>query len=170
MEDAVAEVVDISLSSLGLAASVSLLGVLETMLGRTLFVPPMLASGIIFFAPPTPPSPNGFISGTIGCASLSAAVLFLLTGRVPAVVALGAAAGALLIWYRVTHTFFPPAAVLCVLMLGVPKDTSPYSWLVTTWLAGHAWLYASAMSVSALRRHARTIIGKQRAGLSKKEC
>jgi hypothetical protein len=165
----VAEVVDISLAGLGLAGSIGMLGFLETILGAKLFLPPMMASGIIFFFPDKPPNPSGFISGTIGCASLSATILFLFTSwGVATVAAQGAAAGTLLIWYRATRTLFPPAAVLCVLMLAAPTGSPPYS-LLSTWLAGHGCLYAAAVVVSAARRQARTVIRNRLADLSQKE-
>lgn len=65
--------VDSILAGIGLAGSCALIGVLEPRLGKKLFVPPMMASGIIFFSPQAPPSPKGLISGTIGSGSVSGA-------------------------------------------------------------------------------------------------
>lgn len=64
-----------------------------------------MASGIIFFSPVAPPSVKGFLSGTVGCASLSAAVFTLCTGiaGISPAAAHGAAAGTLLMWYKATN-------------------------------------------------------------------
>ena len=60
------KVIDTALSGLGLFAAMLLLNGLETVVGVKLFAPPMLASGIIIFAGPTPPSPRSFLLGTLG--------------------------------------------------------------------------------------------------------
>jgi len=156
----VGQVVDSVLAGLGCAGSFALLGALEPRIGVKLFVPPMMASGIIFFSPVSPPSAKGFLLGTVGCASVSAAVLTVLTGVVSPIAAQGCAAGALLMWYKATGCIFPPAAVLCVLMAGLPTGTSAYSWVAAPWVAGHACLYASAMGVSKLRAQARWAINR----------
>ena len=160
-----AKVVDTVLAGAGLAGTFALIGALEAKVGCKLFVAPMMASGIIFFSPANPPSPRGFLSGTVGCASVCASVFTLLTGMagVSPAAAHGAAAGALLMWYKATNCIFPPAAVLCVLMSGV--TTSPLGFVARTWLAGHACLYAGALGVSAIRSQARMSLGK--AALSK---
>ena len=67
----VPKVTDALLAGAGLAGTMALMGALEPKLGLKLFVPPMMASGIIFFSPATPPSPKGVLSGTVGCASVS---------------------------------------------------------------------------------------------------
>jgi len=161
-----AKVVDTVLAGSGLAGTFALMGALEgKFAGVKLFVPPMMASGIIFFSPANPPSPRGFLSGTVGCASVCAGVFTLLTGMagVSPAAASGCAAGALLMWYKATNCIFPPAAVLCVLMSGM--TTSSYAFVARTWLAGHACLYAGALGVSAIRSQARMSLGK--AALSK---
>ena len=66
---------DTALAGLGLFGSIALLGALEPIFDVKLFVPPMMASGIIFFAGPTPPDPRGFLSGTLCSATLSAFLL-----------------------------------------------------------------------------------------------
>jgi hypothetical protein len=158
--------VDSILAGIGLAGSCALSGVLAPRLGKKLFVPPMMASGIIFFSPQAPPSPKGLISGTIGSGSVSAAMLALLK-KVDAsqTACFGAAAGALLVWYKATGCIFPPAAVVCVLMAGTPwgpTQGDALSFLLTPWLAGHACLYAGAMGTAALRGEARRVINKSR--------
>ena len=161
------KVVDACLAGLGLASSCALLGAFEPRFGVKLFVPPMMASGILFFSPVKPPSPKGILSGTVGCASVSAAVFTLLSGVVSPAAASGAAAGALLMWYKATECIFPPAAVVCVLMAGQTGSasglkalTSPagLNWLATTWLGGHACLYAGAMGMAAVRGKARQVL------------
>ena len=160
------KVVDACLAGLGLAGSCALLGVMEPRFGVKLFVPPMMASGILFFSPVKPPSPKGILSGTVGCASVSAVVFSLLSGAVSPAAASGAAAGALLMWYKATECIFPPAAVVCVLMAGQAGQasglkalTSPagLNWLATTWLGGHACMYAGAMGTAVVRGKARQV-------------
>ena len=155
------KIVDTVLAGAGVAGTFAIMGAIEAKFpGVKLFVPPMMASGIIFFSPATPPSPKGFISGTIGCASLSAAVLSFFTGvaGVSPVAAQGAAAGALLMWYKATACIFPPAAVLCVIMSGAAN--TPLSFVVRTWLAGHACLYTGALAMSYVRSQARLSLGR----------
>lgn len=103
------KLVDTVLAGVGLAASFTLAGALEARLGTKLLIPPMMASGIIFFAGAEPPNPKGFFLGTTGCATMGATILSLLSGRVPDAAAQGAAAGALLMWYKATGCIFPPA-------------------------------------------------------------
>ena len=71
---------DTAIAGIGLFGSIGLLGLLESMSGVPLFVPPMMASGIIFFAAPSPPSPQGFLSGTLCSATISFATLAALSG------------------------------------------------------------------------------------------
>ena len=54
----VAKAADAAIAGGGLAASVGLMGLLEPLLGLPLLATPMLASGIIFFYPQQPPSPQ----------------------------------------------------------------------------------------------------------------
>ena len=165
------KVVDACLAGLGLAGSCALLGVMEPRFGVKLFVPPMMASGILFFSPVKPPSPKGILSGTVGCASVSAVVFSLLSGAVSPAAASGAAAGALLMWYKATECIFPPAAVVCVLMAGQAGQASGLkalaspaglNWLATTWLGGHACMYAGAMGTAVVRGKARQVLARRK--------
>ena len=165
------KIVDACLAGLGLASSCALLGALEPRFGVKLFVPPMMASGILFFSPVKPPSPKGLLSGTIGCASVSAVVLSLLSGAVSPAAASGAAAGALLVWYKATECIFPPAAVVCILMAGQASEAGGLkalasrgglNWLATTWLGGHACMYAGAMGTSVVRGRARQALSRRK--------
>lgn len=161
---------DITLAGLGLCGSISLLGVLEPLVGQPLFVGPMMASGIIFFAGPTPPDPKGFISGTICSATLSYGALYLLSNVLPPIAAQGAAAGTLLMWYKATGAIFPPAAVLAGLLTTASVSSSApgflelgnsLGFLVCPWLAGHAALYACAYAMGLVRAAARVALTKQ---------
>ena len=69
--------VDTVLAGLGLWGGCTALGLLEPLTGLRLFAPPMMASGIIFFAGPQPPHPKGFLSGTLCSATLSLVTLTL---------------------------------------------------------------------------------------------
>lgn len=159
---------DSVLAGLGLGCSVAALGVLEKGLSLRLFAPPMMASGIIFFAGQTPPHPKGFLSGTLCSATLSFAALTLLSPVLPPIAAQGAAAGILLTWYKVNGLIFPPAAVLAgalttASLTGVASTSllltsssalsagAALSYLACPWLAGHAWLYGCACALSELR-------------------
>lgn len=165
---------DAALAGVGLAGSVAALGWLEAELGVDLFVPPMLASGIIFFAGPRPPDPAGFLSGTACSATLSAAVLVLAArAGLPEVAAQGAAAGCLLGWYRWYGRIFPPAAALAGLLASTfayPAGdealssgvASAASFVCFPWLAGHAFLYVSAASLSPVRTAARLALTRRR--------
>ena len=154
---------DALIAGLGLAGSFALMGALEPRIGMKLVVPPMMASGIIFFAGPVPPSPKGFAAGTLGCATISATLFSLLRDRVSVAAAQGAAAGALLVWYKFTSCMFPPAAVLCVLMMsGASSAQAAASFVLKPWLAGHVVLYSSAMGVSMMRRSARIALSRSR--------
>lgn len=47
-------------------------------------------------------------------------------------------------------------------MAGVPAGTNVAQWVAAPWVAGHACIYASALSVSAARSGARRAINRQR--------
>lgn len=151
------KIADSVIGGVGLGLSMAGLSVLERKLGVKLFAPPMMASGIIFFAREAPPDPRGFFSGTLGSGVLCAGIFSALTNRgCTAPVASGAAAGALLVWFKATNTIFPPAAVLSGLVaqsiVTHTSKTSGFAFLAFPWLAGHGLLYASAMAVGQARQ------------------
>ena len=161
---------DTALAGMGLWGGCSSLCLLERMLQVRLFAPPMMASGIIFFFGPSPPDPYGFLSGTLCAATISFATLAAASRFLPPVTASGAAAAAMLVWYKSTSTMFPPAAVLAGTLLGTisagPAGSfalvPSLSYLAFPWLAGHAWLYACALMVSQLRASARIATTQRR--------
>jgi len=165
-------VIDTALAGIGLFAGCSALGALEPLLGRQLFVPPMMASGIIFFVGPTPPRPQGFLSGTLCSATLSFGALRFASRLLPPDAAQGAAAATLLMWYKATNAIFPPAAVLAGALATAsltttnPSATAAFTgllrYLCFPWLAGHAWLYACACAMAEVRRYVRVEFSKQR--------
>jgi hypothetical protein len=151
---------DAILAGVGLGCSIAALGALECVLPLQLFAPPMMASGIIFFAGQTPPHPKGFLSGTLCSATLSFAALALLSPVLPPVAAQGAAAGILLTWYKANGLIFPPAAVLAgalttASLTGMASSSlsmgAAMRYLACPWLAGHAWIYGCACAFSELR-------------------
>lgn len=155
---------DIGLAGLGLWVGVLVMGILEPQLGVPLFAPPMMASGIIFFAGPAPPSPKPFLFGTFGSATLSLGALLVMSKILPPIAASGFAAAMLLMWYKTTNVLFPPAAVLAgslmAAFVGTASDTHPglmevVHFLAFPWLIGHAWLYIVAMIMSKVRGQAR---------------
>jgi hypothetical protein len=64
------KVVDSLLAGAGLMLGVTSLGWIDALTSLEFFAPPMLASGIIFFAGPAPPSPKSFLLGSVCAASL----------------------------------------------------------------------------------------------------
>jgi len=169
------KVVDSLLAGIGLWFSCAALGLAEPVVGVALFAPPMMASGIIFSVGPAPPNPKGFISGTLCSATFSFLVLACLRGVTPmgvdhGVIAQGAAAGAMLIWYKLSATVFPPAVVLAsslVTATAVGSDatkslSATAFYLCFPWLAGHAWIYFCAYLTSKLRACARGALAKNR--------
>jgi len=159
---------DLILSAIGLWLGCTVLGICEVIFeGVSFFAPPMMASGIIFFAGPAPPSPKPFLLGTLGSATLSFGALLLTKDMLPDIAHQGLAAGVLLVWYKATNVLFPPAVVLAgSLMVAFAHVAAPnpdehpglkatlYS-LAFPWLVGHAWLYAVAMIMSKVRNHVR---------------
>jgi len=166
------KIADALISGVGLALSMGMLAVLESRFKVKLFAAPMMASGIIFFAPQAPPGPVPFISGTIGSSSVCAAIFALCSSRgIPVPMASGAAAGSLLMWYKATSTIFPPAAVLSTLMAGsvasqatssvLSSWKSSLNFVAFPWLAGHAALYASAAVLGPARERVRTVLTRR---------
>ena len=165
--DDVPKMVDTVLAGLGLSLTIIALGFLQSLLGIKLFVPPMMASGIIFFGGSKPPNPKGFLSGTICSATVSVGLLATIGRWVPEVTAQGLSVGLLLMWYKTAGTLFPPAAVLAGGLFSaaagsaasadgaVAAASAAASFLVFPWLSGHAVLYLSALGLSGVRSRAR---------------
>ena len=156
---------DTVLAGLGLWGGCAALGWLEPVVGRKLFAPPMMASGIIFFYGPEPPHPEGFLSGTLCSATLTLGTFLAASKALTPVAAQGAAAASLLMWYKTMGAVFPPAAVLAgalpaatVGSTAAASARSALHYLVFPWLAGHGWLYACASAVSKLRSEARVAV------------
>jgi hypothetical protein len=157
---------DAVIAGLGLAMSMAVLGLIEFMLAAIgvhmkLFALPMMASGLIFFSQPTPPSLKGFFVGSIGSSLL--ALMFVLTPSLPTAVSAGLASGALLITFKFFNTIFPPTAVLAALIYqtfaasGYETVASLAFWqpavafFAFTWILGHMWLYQMAILVGKFR-------------------
>ena len=155
--------VDTLLAGIGLWVGCAALGVVETWTGARVFAPPMLASGIIFFAGPHPPDPTNFLSGSLCSATLCLAALALLSlTPLPPAAAQGAAAATLLMWYKSFGHMFPPAAVLAGSLLGCTSLLSTATYLAIPWLTGHAWLYGCAWAMSVVRSRARVAMTQRR--------
>lgn len=167
---------DMLLSGAGLATSITCLAYLEQSTNLHLFAPPMAASGIIFFAGSNPPSPKGFLAGTLCSATISLGILLLFNqSPLPPVAVEGIAAASLLMWYKTVGAFFPPNAVLAGLILSdvaastqAGSSIQDFAWtdglgfLVFPWLAGHGFLYGSALALAPLRAATRVALTQNR--------
>ncbi|KAJ1478371.1 hypothetical protein T484DRAFT_2023433 [Baffinella frigidus] len=168
--------VDTLLAAVGLACTMIAMLFFETFSGFRLFSLSMSASGIIFFAPSSPPQLQGFFVGTLVGATISWTFFSLL----PYEVALGLAAGTVLLSFKTFNVIFPPSAALGVLIaqeMNVhPGDESRVlslaGWITSTtfvlspWLVGHLILFCVAYAVSQLRKVVRRHMVKgQLAGL-----
>ena len=166
--DDVPKLADTIIAGVGLAGTIITLGSLQSLLDVKLFVPPMMASGIIFFSGPKPPDPKGFLSGTICSATLSTALLAVTDAlSLPEVTSEGLGVGLLLMWYKTAGTHFPPAAVLTGTLTSVAARaaasaggalTAAATFLVFPWLSGHVVLYFSALALSSVRRKVRLAV------------
>lgn len=171
-----ARAADTALASGGLFSSIALLDCVAPHIGLPLFHPAMLASGIIFFFGPEPPNPKGFLMGTLCSASASYEAVLLFSPHVDKVVAEGAAASFLLVWYKATGAIFPPAAALAGVlaasaapatavaaapsMLGDPLGAiiPIASYVAFPWLAGHGIIYSCAWMLSGVRSRVRVAL------------
>lgn len=161
---------DIALAGVGLAASIALLGGLQDAMGVKLFVPPMMASGIIFFTGPAPPNPKGFLFGTLCSCTLSVALIIFLQEYIPPVAADGVSAGVLLVWYKASGAMFPPAAVLAGTLAAAIQNevqetnsasiSAALQFICFPWLGGHALLYGAAKAMAPVRSAARVSLSK----------
>ena len=161
---------DIALAGIGLAGSIALLGGLQDAMGIKLFVPPMMASGIIFFAGPTPPNPKGFLFGTLCSCTLSVALIIFLREYIPPIAADGVSAGVLLVWYKASGAMFPPAAVLAGTLAAAIQNevqqtnsasiSAALQFICFPWLAGHALLYGAAKAMAPVRSAALVSLSK----------
>ena len=161
---------DIALAGIGLAGSIALLGGLQDAMGIKLFVPPMMASGIIFFAGPTPPNPKGFLFGTLCSCTLSVALIIFLREYIPPIAADGVSAGVLLVWYKASGAMFPPAAVLAGTLAAAIQNevqqtnsasiSAALQFICFPWLGGHALLYGAAKAMAPVRSAARVSLSK----------
>ena len=106
------QVLDSSVAAAGLATSISTLCLLQNIVGFKLFVPPMMASAVIFFTAPKPPPLNGFLVGTLAGVTVCDATFETL----PDEIKYGIAGGVLLLFYKFTNSIFPPAVIIPVLI------------------------------------------------------
>ena len=158
--------IDAMLAGGGLAAAIALLCIAQGVVGLKLFVAPMMASGIIFFAAKRPPPVTGFAVGTLAGTTLCSSA-FVLTKQWGVTAEYGLAAGLLLVVYKMTNSMFPPAAVLSVLIaqelngseaqeLNTPLAVARFACF--PWLAGHAVLYGGALGMAEVRSRTRAWI------------
>lgn len=154
---------DAALAGIGLWSVISALSKLQERYSdaqHPLFMTSMLASGIIFFAAPSPPPPTPFLVGTLCSATVSLAVLGVMKKFFSKVVANGAAAGALLISYKLSGVMFPPAIGLFGKLSSKATLWQDAEYLFFPWLVGHASVYVAAMAFSYLRSYVRAELAK----------
>eukprot|EP00930_Biecheleria_cincta_P047303 TRINITY_DN32765_c0_g1_i1.p1 TRINITY_DN32765_c0_g1~~TRINITY_DN32765_c0_g1_i1.p1 ORF type:complete len:425 (-),score=53.78 TRINITY_DN32765_c0_g1_i1:120-1394(-) len=159
----IVRVTDAALAGVGLWSIISALSKLQERYfdaQHPLFMPSMLASGIIFFAAPAPPPPTPFLFGTLYSATVSLAVFGLMKKFLNKIAADGAAAGALLISYKLSGVIFPPAVGLFGKLADQATLWKDVEYLFFPWLAGHASVYGVAMVFSYLRSYVRAQLAK----------
>mmetsp|Transcript_40055 Transcript_40055/g.94980 ORF Transcript_40055/g.94980 Transcript_40055/m.94980 type:complete len:306 (+) Transcript_40055:81-998(+) len=157
--------VDTCLSALGLSLTLITMLFTETWSGFRLYSLSMSASGIVFFAPPTPPQFQGFLLGTAVGLTISWGLFTVL----PFEIALGLAAGIVMLFYKSFNVIFPSCAALGVLIaqemnvkpggdhsvLNLDDWRSSATYVLSPWLAGHLVLFFSAYLLSYIRKEVR---------------
>ena len=168
--------VDTMFCALGLCLSLTSLLIAEEVSGLRLYSLSMSASGIIFFAPTSPPQLHGFVVGTACGATLSWCLFTVLPFRF----ACGLAAASVLLAFKTFNVIFPPTAVLGVLIsqeiAKTPEQESVFSlsdwrrtclFVLSPWLIGHGLLYLAAIGMSEVRKVVRRhMMRGQLAGLA----
>lgn len=153
--------VDGCFAALSLAGSVAFLWSIDTYakLPFKLFAPPMLSSAIIFFAGTHPPPPAAFITGTLGAFVLG--TLLHQFGLAGSLFVQCMAASLLLLFFKLSGSIFVPTVGLAAFIAQSEMDHTsslrgPLMFLVTTWAAGHLFLYYAAYVLSNVRQKLRT--------------
>eukprot|EP00747_Dinoflagellata_sp_TGD_P082534 gnl/TRDRNA2_/TRDRNA2_161734_c0_seq2.p1 gnl/TRDRNA2_/TRDRNA2_161734_c0~~gnl/TRDRNA2_/TRDRNA2_161734_c0_seq2.p1 ORF type:complete len:380 (+),score=57.14 gnl/TRDRNA2_/TRDRNA2_161734_c0_seq2:85-1140(+) len=160
-----AKLLDASIAAVFMAVSVMVLYGLEVSgwIPFDLFAPPMLASSIIFFGGTHPPPPAAFMVGTTGAFVFGTLVNQL--GASGSVVVQCVAAGLLLLFFKMSGSFFVPTVGLAAFIAQSDYEgdsiLQPFAYLVAPWGTGHFLLYCSAWLLSILRRSVRVHVTKQ---------
>jgi len=161
------KIVDGVIAGLGLSLSVLMLCCLD-MSGHSpfqFFAPPMLASSIIFFGGSRPPPPAAFVTCTIG--SFVVGLLLNQFGMQTSMVIQCFAAGLLLLFKKVSGSFFPPTVGLAAFLAQSGQGahshsiTKQFAYLVAPWSVGHFILYILATLLANFRQSVRVQITQQ---------
>ena len=153
------KLVDTALAALGAGFGLAALAVLQDKLKVDLYAPPMAASAVLLFAGMTPPPVVNVLGGTAGAAACGVAALQLF-GSSTTVRCVAAAST--LIWFKMSGTFYPPAAALAVIFVdNAAQAAKGWSYVLFPSLAGNALLYAGAMGLAVPRAKARAYLAKR---------
>lgn len=155
------KIVDGVVAGCGLSLSVLMLCCLDIS-GHSpikFFAPPMLASAIIFFGGAKPPPPGAFVTCTIG--SFVVGTLLHQFDMQASMVIQCFAAGLLLLFKKVSGSFFPPTVGLAAFLAQSGQIGHPLAYLVAPWSTGHLVLYILATLLASVRQSIRVQITKQ---------
>jgi hypothetical protein len=172
--------VDASIATAGLTGSLCLLYTVERQIGlrnMLLACPPLMSSGIIFFAGQTPPDLKGMTIGTFGCLFIYYLVSSFYSVFDKELVT-GLTAGFTMLSYKLCGFVYAPAVTLSLLMAklsaaqairsSVPDFTDiskdlkvGLEFLLFPWLPGNLFLYLAAQAFSTIRTHVRHMLMKK---------
>lgn len=153
------KLVDTALAALGAGLGLAALAVLQDKLGQPLYAPPMAASAVLLFAGLTPPPAVNVFAGTAGAAACGVAALRLFGSSMTVRCF---ATASTLIWFKLSGTFYPPAAALAVIFVdNAAQQARGWSYVLFPSLAGNALLYAGAMGLARPRMLARAYLAKR---------
>ena len=154
-------VVDAILAGAALAFSTCLLHGIDRALGDfapPFFAPPLMPSGLLFFAGPVPPPAKAFLWCSLIAYIFGIAVYF--SGPEDTAFKVASAGGLLLTLFKTTNNFFVPTLGLAIGMISDPfhllaSPLTALKFLACPWLLGHGMLYAMALAFANLRRQVR---------------
>lgn len=161
------KLVDAAIAGAGLSLSVLMLSCLDMAgsLPFQVFAPPMLASAIIFFGGSRPPPPSAFITCTVG--SFVVGAVLNQVGMQASLIVQCFAAGSLLLFKKVSGSFFPPTVGLAAFLAQSGQGGHAHSiakhlgYVIAPWGAGHFVLYIMALLLASVRQNIRVQISRQ---------
>mmetsp|Transcript_15799 Transcript_15799/g.32412 ORF Transcript_15799/g.32412 Transcript_15799/m.32412 type:complete len:313 (+) Transcript_15799:3-941(+) len=166
----VARSLDTIIAGVGLGLTIATLAALDSYFNLKVFCPPMLASGTIFFAGPTPPDISGFAKATLGAVAVYN-ILGLVRTSLSQPVVMGAMSGCMLMWFKATNAIFPACVSLGLLLAQAApsSEAQQLSWAgvqaslnyaLFPWVSGNIALYVMAILLSLCRWEVRNRVMK----------